>query len=91
MSRKPKSMPFFKVTCFAGTATDVRKRVEDTLAKVPGFEMVGEPWLTHEDKLRWAVTVRNLGGDVNDCWVMLTSYGMSPSEDLGSVWESAIG
>lgn len=38
--------------------------------------------------LMWDVEVANNGGDVNDCWVVLTSYGISPSTDLGSVWES---
>jgi hypothetical protein len=35
------------------------------------------------------VEVENLGGDVNDCWVVLTSFGISPSKSLGSHWESA--
>lgn len=29
--------------------------------------------------------------DVDDAWVLLTSYGFSPSDDLGAYWQSVKG
>lgn len=37
------------------------------------------------------VIVENDGGDVDACWVALTSYGISPSKALGSSWRSVKG
>ena len=28
---------------------------------------------------------------LDDCWVVLTSYGISPSADLGSAWQKVAG
>jgi|TARA_R110000824_G_scaffold132802_1_gene295377 hypothetical protein len=45
----------------------------------------------HSDYGTFNIEVANHGGDQNDCWFMLTSYGMNPSDGLGSVWQSVEG
>jgi len=37
------------------------------------------------------VLVDRAACDVNDAWVVLTSYGFSPSDDLGASWQSVKG
>lgn len=77
------------------TATDAPSalaRVAKYLAKVEGFEATGRVIVTSERHQLWAVEVTaEAGADVNDCWVLLTSYGISPSPELGSRWESVLG
>lgn len=38
----------------------------------------------------WTAEVQRLGGDVNDAWVVLTSYGASPDARLGSSWQGTV-
>jgi hypothetical protein len=35
--------------------------------------------------------VSDNGGDRDDCWIVLTSYGMSPSDNLGAYWQGVEG
>ena len=74
-------MKTFTVTVpFAEGCMEAIARVEQRLPD--GFTVTASKKLT---KMRVAVEVVG-DGDVNDCWVQLTSFGMSPSNDLGSTW-----
>ena len=75
----------FTVRTMDDNADDALARVNRYL--VDGFAATGRTIIWNRYGMI-AVEVANNGGDRNDCWVMLTSYGMSPSKDLGSVWEA---
>lgn len=81
-------MSTFTVTVpFSADAAEAVARVTERL--VDGFDLTGR---THDlGRMRHAVEVVDRGGDRNDCWVMLTSYGMDPSDKLGSVWQTVPG
>lgn len=81
----------FAASLTAADGPSALARVEKHLAKVPGFEATGQVQLRSERHQLWAVEVANTGGDVNDCWVVLTSYGISPAPELGSRWEAVLG
>jgi len=83
----------FTVTVpFAENGDEAVRRVH---ARLPyGFTATGitRQVTTSEGRHRgYAVVVQQTGGDRDDCWVVLTSYGMSPSADLGSRWEQHLG
>lgn len=79
--------------------------VDEAVAKVTGYLErgrtgrvdVGEFRCTGRGEVRSArhmivdVEVEDLGGDRDALWVFLTSYGMSPGPDLGSVWQQVPG
>jgi len=69
----------------ASGADDALARVERYL--VDGFATTGAVSVKSKRHMLWNVEVKDLGGDRNDCWVMLSSYGISA--ELGSVWEKA--
>ena len=73
----------FLATVSASNEADALARV--TARLVDGFT-VEHVQVRSERHSLFDVLVADRGGDVDDCWVMLTSYGISPSEDLGSVW-----
>lgn len=82
---------FFTATVSAsGLATAIAK-VEKHLAKVDGFVATGRCQVMSPEKGLYNVEILDEGGDRNDCWVVLTSYGISPSVELGSAWETAFG
>lgn len=81
----------FAATVSAANAEQAAARVAKHLAKVEGFALTGQVQVRSERHMLWTVEVANLGGDVNDCWVTLTSYGISPAEDLGSTWQTVAG
>lgn len=56
-----------------------------------GFRTTGEASVRSPRHRLWNVEVENQGGDVNECWVRLTSYGISPSAKLGSLWAALEG
>jgi hypothetical protein len=53
-----------------------------------GFVCTGRTAVRSERHGLYYVEIENVGGCVDAAWVQLTSYGMSPSNDLGSVWAS---
>lgn len=76
------------------TATVLTRDPAEAIAKVNarlpwGFATTGracegiKPWLQN-------VEVAILGGDKNDCWVVLTSYGITPNSNLNSDWQTVI-
>lgn len=83
--RKGSVMGTFTVTVSAADQAGAVERVAKRLPE--GFEMTGRTGIRSQRHLLMTVEVANTGGDVDDCWVVLTSYGMSPSIDLGSHWE----
>jgi hypothetical protein len=55
-----------------------------------GFEATGRYDYAYKGRLI-VLEVINHGGDVDDCWVVLTSYGMSPGDELGAYWQGVEG
>lgn len=77
-------------TALAKSAEEALAKVSRYAAKVEGFLVTGRV-SEHLGYGRYAVEVQNLGGNVNDLWVVMTSYGMSPSKNLGSHWAEVPG
>ena len=78
----------FNVSVIASNAEDASAKVAKRL--VPGFRLSGRVQVRSARALLWNVEVVNEGGDVNDCWVVLTSYGILPSKSLGSAWQEVL-
>lgn len=81
------------MTAFVATVTfsnpaEAAAKVEARLPE--GFATGRVAWRS-ERHLLVDVEVTNTGGDVNDCWVILTSFGISPSDALGSRWAQVEG
>lgn len=72
----------------ASTSDQAVARCAKHVAKVPGFEVTGRVAERSAKHLLWTVEVTG-SGDVNDLWVVLTSFGMDPSP-MGSVWEATL-
>lgn len=94
-------MPTISVTTtFAADQADAIARVaqyveggEHRLA-VAGFATTGRVSVRSERHAKFGmfeVELEDLGGDRDDLWVVLTSYGMSPGSELGSVWQTVAG
>lgn len=84
-------MTTFTATTSAATAEGALARVT---AHLPiGFAITGRVSCRSERHQLWhvEVEVQDASADVNDCWVILTSYGISPSAELGSTWERTLG
>lgn len=80
----------FSVTSvFSRTAEDAIARVSRYVAKVDGFAVTQQARPASVGR-GYEVLVKNQGGDKNDLWVVLTSYGLSP-ERIGSRWETVPG
>lgn len=81
-------------TVSGSDGADAVRRVTDRLARFDGLGVtvtgrVSERSLRH---LLWNVElVLDADADVNDVWVILTSYGITPSDDLGSSWQQVPG
>lgn len=72
--------------------TDLEVAVDKVASRLPeGFAVTGRAAAHPVHGCMSNVEVNNLGGDVNDCWVVLTSYGLSPEKSLGSSWQSVKG
>ena len=94
------TLPTFAVTVSAGSPAEAIAKLDryveggDHHLAVAGFASTGRAGARNE---RWAakglyeVEVEDRGGDRDDLWVVLTSYGMSPADDLGSCWQSVKG
>jgi hypothetical protein len=85
------TMNTFNATVMAGNTTAAYERVAKHLRKLDLFEPTGRVSIRDERHGLYDVEVVNYGGDVNDAWVVLTSYGISPSKDLGSRWQTVAG
>lgn len=85
------AMSTFTATVSAMSAGDAVTRVQRHLAKVEGFSMTGRAQVRSEKHRLWTVEITDEGGDKDDLWVVLTSYGISPDEALGSVWQTVPG
>ncbi len=81
----------FAATVSATSADDAIARVTKQVAKVAGFELTGRVEVRSARHQLWNVEVANHGGDRNDLWVVLTSYGISPAKSLGSMWQTVAG
>lgn len=84
-------METFAVSVIAADEADALERAGRHIAKLEGFGLTGRAAVTDAKHMLCSVEVANNGGDVNDAWVVLTSYGMTPAEDLGSVWQTVAG
>lgn len=76
------------------SAVDESDAVEKIARRIPaGFAIVGEGREESRRHLLFSANVEQVDptADVNDCWVVLTSYGLSPSPGLGSTWEASLG
>ena len=79
-------------TIMAADATDALVRFERYGSKVAGLSATGRVSERSARHGLWNVEVEVApDADVNDAWVRLTSYGISPSDDLGSVWQTVAG
>jgi hypothetical protein len=81
---------FFSAWSFAKTADDAIARVSRYVGKVDGFAVTGEARKSGLGQ-GFDVLVEDLGGDRNDLWVVLSSYGISPDRTLGAHWQSVPG
>ena len=88
----------FTVRCSAETEAKALARVEAEIERSghgAKFKVTGRTATLAVNKLIRSVEVEhalsNTARDINDLWVCLTSYGMSPSKELGSIWEAALG
>lgn len=79
-------------TASAVDGPDAVETVRQVAARVPGLAVSGR-WSERSARhLLWNVEVEVAPEtNVNDAWVVLTSYGISPSKDLGSRWEAVLG
>lgn len=79
------------------TATVSATSGEEAVGKVQrrllakGFSITGKFQVRSERHMLWDVEVvatrHATKADRDAAWVQLTSYGISPSEDLGSYWQ----
>lgn len=80
---------FFTTTVIASTTDQAIAKV-DRFAEKAAVRPTGRALVRDAKHLLVDVEVELLG-DRNNAWVILTSYGMSPSESLGSMWQSVPG
>lgn len=73
-----------EVTVMASDSTDATARVLKHLAKVSGFALTGRTEIRSERHNLWTVEVADLGGDKDDLWIVLTSYGISPAKGVSA-------
>lgn len=79
-------------TLSASNAESALARVERHLAKLTGFTATGRVAVRdHRHGLMDVEVTHDGTGDVDDAWVILTSYGISPSDGLGSRWSTVKG
>lgn len=84
-------MSSFAATLSAASPADALASVAKHIAKVDGFSLTGQVAVRSAKHGLYNVELNNDGGNVNDCWVVLTSFGISPNKNLGSVWETVEG
>ena len=81
----------FAASVMASNAADALARVAKYVAKLDKFELTGRVQVRSAKHGLWTVEIANNGGNRNDAWVVLTSYGISPAKELGSVWQTVAG
>lgn len=82
----------FTVTLSASDPDEAAERTLRYLARCSGEFAVVATRVRSVRSLLVEVAVEATGDvDRNDVWVVLTSYGMSPSVGLGSDWEAFLG
>lgn len=82
----------FTASICAADAADAIARIERRLHKTPGVTITGRVQVRSERHKLWTVEMASDGTtDADSVWVWLTSYGISPSADLGSMWETVRG
>ena len=79
-------------TVIAGDVLDAIESVRRHAVKVEGLSVSGAG-RTRSAKhlLREVELIVGADVDVDDAWVVLTSYGISPAKDLGSAWAESLG
>lgn len=86
-------MTKFTATVSAARAVEAISKVERRLPE--GFKATGNVSLRSQRHLLYNVEVEMSEGTTeaqrDEVWVTLTSYGISPSEDLGSIWSHVEG
>ena len=82
----------YATVALAADSASALERVARHVAKVDGFSVTGN---VATDKLGgrtvYNVELSNQGGKASDLWVVLTSYGISPSKSLRAHWQSVAG
>lgn len=89
-TQSPARPSTFTVAVIAGDPADAITRTDRVLARLDGFETTGRARVTDARHLLCEVEVTG-HGDVNDAWVTLTSFGITPAHGLGSVWQTVAG
>lgn len=72
------------------SASDPAEAVAKVAKRLPEGWTTGEAQVRSQKHLLQDVIVQG-EGDRNALWVGLTSYGISPSDDLGSFWQTVEG
>lgn len=73
-------------------ASDVAQATDRVLSKLgEGFKVLEARVASPRHLLHEVLVEAPEGFDRNDTWVLLTSYGISPSADLGSAWQTVAG
>ena len=71
---------------FAQSLADAQQRCRIRLTE--GVHLTGRvDWRDEGKAMATVEAVAEEGANVADCWVVLTSYGLSPSKDLGACWQ----
>lgn len=79
-------------TVMAADAADALVRFARYGGSLEGVTATGRVAERSARHLLWNVEVTvEPTADVDDVWVRLTSYGITPGDDLGSVWQSVPG
>jgi hypothetical protein len=82
---------FFSVSVLGSNVESAINRVARCVGKVDGFELTGKfvkSQLAGHNQLRFEVA--DLGGNRNDLWVVLSSYGISLDKGV-SHWQNVPG
>jgi hypothetical protein len=86
------AMSTFTVTTLDRNPDEAIARVQAKLdAKVPGFATTGRTAVRSERHGLTDVEVTDLGGDRDDLWFWLTSYGMSPAKGVSKFGDAIDG
>ena len=82
---------FFSASVLGSDVESAAKRVARYVAKVDGFEMTGKvakSLLAGHTQIHFEIA--DLGGNRNDLWVVLSSYGISLDKGV-SYWQDVPG
>lgn len=80
----------FTTTVMAGSTDEAIARVGKYADKA-GVATTGRAAVRDERHRLVDVETQLLGSDRNNAWVVLTSFGMTPSAGLGSHWQTVEG